>query len=404
MAGTRKDLAERMHRSGAQLWTIAIALCASVALSQILLGLAALAAGAALALSHKTRIRAAAGLKEFPPGSLALALYAGWSLVSALLSETPLASLRHTKELLLLGVPALGAYLLCRPRQPVRAGFAVVAAGAVLALWGTVQFLLGQFTPFVRIRGPLSHHLSFAGLLLLAFLACVAWIRSPEPLLRRAALLALAPLGLALMLNQSRSAWSGAAVGLMLLGFTRVRRVALPLLAAAVLAATLHPGFRGKVLSLAQPLEDTSLRARVVMLQTGTRIVAESPLFGTGPGGIETAYARLQPDDYPLPRVGHLHCTPLQIAAERGVPALLIWLTFWAALGRGLWRMRGTERSILRRDMGTAAAACAAGFMVMGIFEYNFGDAEPSTLLLGLLALPFAARATPGEASCASSW
>ena len=62
----------------------------------------------------------------------------------------------------------MGAYLLCRPREPERAGFAVVATGAVLALWGTVQFIFGQFTPFVRIRGPLSHHLSFAGLVLLA--------------------------------------------------------------------------------------------------------------------------------------------------------------------------------------------------------------------------------------------
>lgn len=392
-----------MRCMGAHLWIIAIALCASVALNQILLGLAALAAGAALTLYPKEHGRAGAGLEKFPPGSQALALYAGWSLVSALLSETPLASLRHTKELLLLGVPAMGAYLLCRPREPERAGFAVVATGAVLALWGTVQFIFGQFTPFVRIRGPLSHHLSFAGLVLLAFLACVAWSRSPDRLLRRAALLALAPLGLALMLNQSRSAWLGTTAGLMLLGFTRVRRVALPLMAVGVLAAALHPGLRGNVLSLTQPLEDTSLRARVVMLQTGARIVVESPLFGTGPGGIEAAYARLQPDDYPLPRVGHLHCTPLQIAAERGVPALLLWLAFWAALGRGLWRMRNPEHSILRRDMGTAAAACAAGFVVMGIFEYNFGDAEPSTLLLGLLALPFTSRSTAGEASCASS-
>jgi len=393
-----------MQRSGAQLWTTAIALSASVALSQILLGLAALAAGAALALSREKRGRAVAGLEKFPPGSLALALYAGWSLVSALLSESPFESLMHTKELLLLGVPALGAYLLCRPRDPERAGFAVVATGAALALWGTVQFVLGQFTPFVRIRGPLSHHLSFAGLLLLAFLASVAWSQSPEKLLRRAALVALAPLGLALLLNQSRSAWFGVAAGLILLGFTRVRRVALPLLAAGVLAAALHPGFRGKMLSLGQPLEDTSLRARVVMLQTGARIVVESPLLGTGPGGIEAAYARLQPDDYPLPRIGHLHCTPLQIAAERGVPALLLWLAFWAALGRGLWRLREPEHSILRRDMGTAAAACAVGFIVMGIFEYNFGDAEPSTLLLGLLALAFTTRSTAGKESCASSW
>jgi hypothetical protein len=39
--------------------------------------------------------------------------------------------------------------------------------------------------------------------------------------------------------------------------------------------------------------------------------------------------------------------------------------------------------------MAPAALAALAAFCVMGAFEYNFGDAEPSTLLLGLVALPF---------------
>ena len=418
--------------AAALVWTLGVALCASVAASQILLGAAALAA--LLALHGSTaRLR-------LPPGSVALALFAGWTLLSAFLSPAPLHSLWQSKELLLLGVPALGASLLLGAREVERAAVGALVAGVILALWGVGEYFRGLPNPFVRIRGPLSHHLTYAGLIMLLLVAAAGWSASTSPALRRTSLLALAPLAAALLLNQSRSAWLGACAGLAALALpmpgrrsalaggsapgTRtapagaaghgacagappeprpaprrlLRRSLVPLglLLAGALAIALSPELRRRAQSLMEPGGDTSVKARDAMLLTGGLIIHESPWFGTGPGGIPAAYARLQtdysrlPDYFPLPQVQHLHSNLLQIAAERGVPALLAWLLFWVIYAWGIVRMPPGAVGLARFELGSAACACGAAFLVMGFFEYNFGDAEPSTLLLGLLALPFA--------------
>ena len=47
-------------------------------------------------------------------------------------------------------------------------------------------------------------------------------------------------------------------------------------------------------------------------------------------------------------------------------------------------RDRGEERALVAGSL-----AAVTGFLVMGLFEYNFGDAEVIDLLLVVMALPF---------------
>jgi len=84
----------------------------------------------------------------------------------------------------------------------------------------------------------------------------------------------------------------------------------------------------------------------------------------------------------------HLHNVPLQIAAERGLPALAVWCWFVGAAALGLWRKfrRDRARYLSAAGLGALAAMLAAGF-----FEYNFGDSEFLLTLLILLTLPWAA-------------
>jgi O-antigen ligase len=370
-------------------WVAGIALSASVAASQTLLAIAGMAA-LGLAAGGGLRLRSR-------PTDLPLLLFAGWTLVSALAAADAVAALWKSKEVLLLAVPALGACLLRGCKEVERACAIVLGCGAALALWGIGEYARGLPNPYERMRGPLSHHLSFAGLILTLFLAAAAGCASRSALLRRASLASLAPLGAALLLNQSRSAWLGAAAGLLALALRGPRRPAIALICVAAAAVALHPDLRQRALSPLADREDTSLRARAAMRRTGERMIAESPWTGTGPGGVPAAYARLQPPDYPLPLVQHLHSNALQIAAERGLPAVALWAAFWVALGVALSRPSATSVAAARPEIGAAALAAAAAFLAMGLFEYNFGDAEPSTLLLGVLGLPFVAAETDGD-------
>ena len=90
----------------------------------------------------------------------------------------------------------------------------------------------------------------------------------------------------------------------------------------------------------------------------------------------------------------HLHNVPLQIAAERGLPALAIWLWFIAAVVIDLARRLGPSESRALAAGGLAAIAC---MLAAGMFEYNFGDSEFLMLLLVLITLPAAAAAEPSQ-------
>jgi O-antigen ligase len=89
----------------------------------------------------------------------------------------------------------------------------------------------------------------------------------------------------------------------------------------------------------------------------------------------------------------HLHNVPMQIAAERGLPALAMWLWFVGSAIAGLKAL--VDRARHRVPVATALAAMAA-MLTAGLFEYNFGDSEFLMLFLILLTLPFAAERDGG--------
>jgi O-antigen ligase len=117
-------------------------------------------------------------------------------------------------------------------------------------------------------------------------------------------------------------------------------------------------------------------------------MVQDHPLTGVGPNMVPHLYAQYRDESAVNLTNPHLHNVPLQIAAERGLPALAAWLAFVVVAVRELWRrFRSTEMPAL----GAAALAAIAAMLAAGFFEYNFGDSEFLMLLLVLITLPFAA-------------
>lgn len=133
------------------------------------------------------------------------------------------------------------------------------------------------------------------------------------------------------------------------------------------------------------------------MIEIGARIVADRPLTGVGPNMVPVVYDQYRPD-YAVNAVNpHLHNVALQIAAERGLPALAAWIWFVIALVAGLFRIfRRAPTSDVgadpteRRVLAAAALASTAAMLAAGLFEYNFGDSEFLMLFLVLITLPFA--------------
>ena len=98
---------------------------------------------------------------------------------------------------------------------------------------------------------------------------------------------------------------------------------------------------------------------RVAMMRSGLRIIKDDPLTGVGPDMIIQVYPHYRDKSAVNQLNPHLHNVPLQIAAERGLPALAVWLWFIVSLIRDFLKRRKGEYPIAvkrrpRRDCGDA--------------------------------------------------
>ena len=316
-----------------------------------------------------------------------LLIYAAWTLVSAAFSPDPRTSFIDSKQLVVfLIVPAV--YQLARGNRALTVFNVIITVGAASAILGIVQYgvlnydHLGQ-----RPQGALGHYMTYSGLLVLVICAAVGRLLFDTRHCAWAAIV-MPSLAAAIALTFTRSAWVGVAAGVTVLFVLKDRRLLALLPIIAVLFVVLAPArINARMYSMFN-LNDPTTRDRVAMLREGRAMIAEHPLTGVGPNMVERVYAQYR-DPLAVEKVNpHLHNVPMQIAAERGLPALAIWLWFVGTVVLDVWQKLRTSR---HRFLAATALAATAGMLSAGLFEHNFGDSEFLMLFLVLLTLPFAA-------------
>jgi putative inorganic carbon (hco3(-)) transporter len=385
----------------------AVALLGFVAALQVSIALAYILLSVMLFSWALTHIKERS-LPSAPPFFRWLLIYGALTLIASVFSTDPRESFIDSKQLVLLAiVPAV--YDIARGSRASTVSDVIISVGAASAVIGVLQYgvlhydNLGQ-----RPQGTLSHYMTYSGILMLVI--CIAAARlvfgSRDriwPALVMPALVA------ALLLTFTRNAWIGAcgAVGLLL----ALKDLRLTTLLPVILAAVFVVAPQGLISRLTSTFDaqDPANQDRFAMIEIGALMVRDHPLVGVGPNMVPRMYAEYRPDYAVNQTNPHLHNVPLQIAAERGLPALLVWLGFVAVVARALFRMFrnagsarepavGGGRSHYERVLASAALASLAAMLAAGLFEYNFGDSEFLMLLLVLITLPFAA-ARPVDAA-----
>jgi O-antigen ligase len=357
----------------------AAAVQVSIAVAQILLGALLLCWVLGL-VRDKTRPAA-------PTFFVALLAYAGITLLSSIFAVAPLESLVDDRQLvLLLIVPAV--YDLARGRRATTVTDVIITVGAAAATYGIVQYGMLHFDSLgQRPRGTLGHYMTYSGTLMLVIGAAASRLvfGSRD---RMWPALVMPALVVALSLTLTRSAWVGACVAVGVLFILKdLRLLGLLPVIAALFFALAPDSVTNRMMSMFD-LRDPSNRDRLAMARTGMAMVRDFPLTGVGPAMVPKLYAQYRDPDAVQALNPHLHNVPLQIAAERGLPALAIWIAFVAMLGYGLIRLFRTEPD---PTLAAAGLAAIAGMLSAGLFEYNFGDSEFLMLFLILVTLPFAA-------------
>jgi O-antigen ligase len=319
-----------------------------------------------------------------------------FTLVATVFSVDPRASFADDKQLLLfLIIPA--AYEFARGARARVVVHLIITLGAMTAVYGIVQYGILHYDHLgQRPQGSMGHYMTYSGLLMLAATAAAARLLF-ETRNRVWPALVMPALLVALALTFTRSAWVGASAGIASLLLLKDFRLigALPVVLAIGIAVA-PPQVTQRFYSMFN-LKDPTSRDRVAMVREGVRMIAADPFTGMGPNMVERQYIRFR-DPEAVERVNpHLHNVPMQIAAERGLPALGAWLWFIGTAAAGLWGLLRTGRHRFLAACGLGAIAAMLG---AGLFEHNFGDSEFLMLFLTLLTLPFASeRDEPSDAA-----
>ena len=271
-----------------------------------------------------------------------------------------------------------------------------------------------------RAKGFYGHYVTYAeALQLIGSLALGLIICLPSRRSRIGALLLFALGGIifALLLTLTRASWLAflvSAIVMLLLGTSRRTMLiagacAIPLVltGALLLQQKRHVGLIDQA--------DASTTWRETVWREGVDLLVSKPrhlLVGVGMDSIKRHWRQWGLFDNGRLPIGHMHSNPLQIALERGVPALIVWLILLGIYARTLAR---TFRELSRRkvdnveigpakqrpnepdsavlgdwsDRGIVLGALGglAGFFASGLVHYNWGDSEVIMIFYFIMGL-----------------
>jgi hypothetical protein len=134
-------------------------------------------------------------------------------------------------------------------------------------------------------------------------------------------------------------------------------------------------------------LQDPSSTLRLQVARVGLSRIPLHPVFGHGMDAMKRHWSEW---GFPGKDMLHLHSTPLQLAFDRGLPMLVLWvwmmILFWREIAGGERRaadLRDTHRyGILLGGLGGLT-----GFLASSLVNYNYGDGEVAMLFWWLMGI-----------------
>jgi hypothetical protein len=266
-----------------------------------------------------------------------------------------------------------------------------------------------------RASGFYGHYVTYAEVVQLVFALILGlFICLPNKRSRAGAVLIFALIGFlcALFLTVTRAVWLGCLISSTLIILLTMRRrallavaaLAIPLIMAGlfVLQQKRNVGFLDRT--------DHSITWREIVWAEGASLLVQSPrhlLIGVGMDSIKKRWREWGLFDGGRIPMGHMHSNFLQIALERGVPALLLWLAFLLVYARTLWRTlrRIKEKSLwMERGILVGALGGLVGFFVSGVVHYNWGDSEVVMVLYFIMGLALVIHQTGRETTSSRSF
>ncbi len=204
------------------------------------------------------------------------------------------------------------------------------------------------------------------------------------------ALLASAVLAAGILLTAMRTALVALAIGAGVISWRAARKKERLIICAAIitlLATGALAVWRTRVAG-SLSFDDASTSLRLKVAGTGLSRLMIHPFFGHGMDAVKKHWTEW---GFSGTDVIHMHSTPLQLAFDRGLPALIFWLwimaSFWRTTARAEKSARDGGAETNNYGLLLGATGALAGFFASSLVNYNFGDGEVALVFWWLMGI-----------------
>ena len=239
-----------------------------------------------------------------------------------------------------------------------------------------------------RIKGLTSHWMTYSGLLMCAFIFFFVFlIFEKRKNIRIPVGISLVIMMAAILFSQTRSVWVGIAFSIAFFIVIINPKIIFYIIPSILLLIIILPeSVKDRVLSIFDPDNETN-KDRVYMIYTGLNIFKDHPITGVGSDNIKQEYRKYRHPDAKQDNP-HLHNNFIQILAERGIFALVSLIVVFVFIFINL--IQKIKNSLnFEKTIAYGSLFVFIGFLIAGLFEYNFGDTEVKFLLFFFLSIPF---------------
>jgi putative inorganic carbon (HCO3(-)) transporter len=288
--------------------------------------------------------------------------------------------------------------------------WSVLASAVVVTSYGFYQYVHGvdisafqwvdgeQFPELkVRVFSTLQNPNLLAGFLVVVMSLAVGIGLHTANLYGKLLLFTLvAVLGTCLVLTYSRGAWLSIVAVTAICGHLYNRKVLWVFLVIPLIALFCHDGVMERLLSIFNPT-DTSSTLRIALWESTIAMILDKPLLGIGWGSYWLVYPEY---DFflnnPATTIVHAHNMYLHIAAEIGIPGLIVFLLIIFGHAKKAIDVLAKTQNRWVAGLMLGLVAAVLGLAVNGVTDHVMFNVQMSMLFWLLNAVIVAV----GEASC----
>ncbi|MEW5800268.1 MAG: O-antigen ligase family protein [Bacteroidota bacterium] len=308
------------------------------------------------------------------PYDYVLAAYFAIELVTVLLSEDKSEAFKNVKRFFLVLI-LYAVVLSFDSRKKTESGIKIISAA--IALLSVVEIVLSIYFGIDRLS-VFQHYMTTGGLKMIVSLLLIPFILAKETPKRDRLFFvsAVIPIFLSLLLTNTRSSWLGFLAGMAILGGLYYRKLLGGLIGLVVLFFLFAPQNQIDRAKSIVDLEHPNNVGRVKMWTTGIEMWKDKPIFGFGDIDLYRSYSRYRTPGIDEP-AGHLHNIYIHLLVTLGIVGFAIVMFLFFKILQTQYRIFVRCRNdALPRNVSLGALSIFTGFLINGLFEWNFGDHE----------------------------